>query len=405
MASKVDICPEVARMAQMRTRSLGVSLSNELARLVAEESVLAIDPEVDLVIEEANTLSEIDALVSAAGVNGIGINGREIDVRPLNEDGFILVPRVLIGTPYLSFGTLVVQLNGHGGQVVAHVGPGSFLAQEDKARNEAYVHVRVNIDPSFDLEKTLTALVHAPVVDFAQNLKNLPDEAELARFLTNRQEIIVARQKQIITAIASKEAVRDSFVKVAETTAWGKLSQILQTSGVWEVRTLRFTEKLVEKFPSLSRDRIKDEIRRGGEEHGGQPDAPEFRRELIRRLTKLEVEERLKSVAPAKLKQVIDAVASGKTAKDAVSAIISNKVAVAIAESIKAQRATVKDFCQASAEEIGLAFGQLALQPAYATHSFDPEAGMEAINEALILLEAGQIAENAEALDMDLAVS
>ncbi|MBA3856488.1 MAG: hypothetical protein C0507_06205 [Cyanobacteria bacterium PR.3.49] len=405
MASKVDICPEVARMAQMRTRSLGVSLSNELARLVAEESVLAIDPEVDLVIEAANTLSEIDALVSAAGVNGIGINGREIDVRPMNEDGFILVPRILIGTPYLSVGTLVVQLNGHGGQVVAHVGPGSFLAQEDKAGNEAYVHVRVNIDPAFDLEKTLTSLVNAPVVDFAQNLKNLPDETELARFLTNRQEMIVARQKQIVTAIASKDAVRDSFIKVAENTAWGKLSQILQTSGVWEVRTLRFTEKLVEKFPSLSRDRIKEEIRKGGEEHGGQPDAPEFRRELIKRLTKLEVEERLKSVAPAKLKQIMDAVASGKTAKDAVNAMISNKVAVAIAVAIKEQRTAVQEFCQASAEEIGQAFSKLALQPAYATHSFDPEAGMDAINEALVLLEAGRIAENAEALDMDLAVS
>jgi creatinine amidohydrolase/Fe(II)-dependent formamide hydrolase-like protein len=405
MASKVDICPEIARMAQVRTRSLGVSLSNELARLVAEESVLAIDPEVDLVVEAANTLSEIDALVSSAGVNGIGVNGREIDVRPLDEDGFILVPRVLIGTPYLSAGTLVVQLNGHAGEVVAHVGPGSFMAQEDKAGNEAYVHVRVNIDPAFDLEKTLTSIVNAPVVDFAQNLKNLPDEAELARFLTNRQEMIVARQKQIVIAIASKDAVRDSFIKVAETTPWGKLSQILQTSGVWEVRTLRFTEKLVEKFPSLSRDRIKEEIRKGGEEHGGQPDAPEFRRELIKRLTKLEVEERLKSAAPAKIKQIMDAVASGKTAQDAVNAVISNKVAVAIAVSIKEQRSFVKDFCQASAEEIGLAFGKLALQPAYATHSFDPEAGMEAINEALLLLEAGQIAENAAALDLDLAVS
>lgn len=405
MASKVDICPEIARMAQVRTRSLGVSLSNELARLVAEESVLAIDPEVDLVVEAANTLSEIDALVSSAGVNGIGVNGREIDVRPLDEDGFILVPRVLIGTPYLSAGTLVVQLNGHAGEVVAHVGPGSFMAQEDKAGNEAYVHVRVNIDPAFDLEKTLTSIVNAPVVDFAQNLKNLPDEAELARFLTNRQEMIVARQKQIVIAIASKDAVRDSFIKVAETTPWGKLSQILQTSGVWEVRTLRFTEKLVEKFPSLSRDRIKEEIRKGGEEHGGQPDAPEFRRELIKRLTKLEVEERLKSAAPAKIKQIMDAVASGKTAQDAVNAVISNKVAVAIAVSIKEQRSFVKDFCQASAEEIGLAFGKLALQPAYATHSFDPEAGMEAINEALLLLEAGQIAENATALDLDLAVS
>ena len=155
----------------------------------------------------------------------------------------------------------------------------------------------------------------------------------------------------------------------------------------------------------MSRDRIKDEIRKAGEEFGGQPETPEFRRELIKRLTKMEVEERLKSAAPAKVKQIIDAVVSGQTAKDAVNAIISNKVAVALAVSIKEQRSAIADFCQASAEEIGMAFGKLALQPAYATHSLDPEQGVEAINEALLLLEAGQIAERAEDLDIDLAVS
>lgn len=403
MASKVDICPEIARMAQIRTRSLGASLQNELSRLVVEESILSIDPEVDLVVEAAHTLTEIDALVSAAGVNGVGVNGREIDVRPLSDDGYISVPRVLIGTPYLSAGTLVVRLNGHAGEVVAHVGPGSFLAQEDKAGQEDYVHIRVNIDPNFDFEKTVLSLVNAPVVDFGQNLKSLPDETELAKFLSNRQQLIMARQKQVITAIASKEAVRDSLVKVAQTTQWGKLPSILQSSGVWEVRTLRFTQRLCEKFPSLNRDRIRDEIRTAGEEFGGQPEAPEFRRELIKRLTKMEIEERLKTSASAKVKQVIEAVVSGQTAKDAVSAVISNKVAVAIAASIKEQRNALAGFCQASADEIGAAFGQLALQPAYATHSFDPEQGMEAINEALTLLEAGQIAEQAGNLEMELA--
>ncbi len=405
MASKVEICPEVARMAQVKARSIGASLTNELARLVVEESIMAGDPELDLVIEAASTLSEIDALVSVAGVNGVGVNGREIDVRPINDDGCIAVPRLLIGTPYLSAGTLVVKMTGHVGEVVAHVGPGSFLAQEDKAGQDDYVYVRVNIDPSFDLEKTLIALVNAPVVDFAQNLKHLPDDAELTRFLTSREQMILARQKQVLTAIASKPAVRESFARLAESTAWSKLSTILQSSGVWEVRTLRFTEKLAQKFSALSRDRIRDEIRSAGEEFGGQPETPEFRREIVKRLTKLEIEERLKSAAPAKVKQIIDAVVSGQSAKDAVNAVVSNKVAVAIALSIKEQRSALAGFCQASAEEIGLAFGKLALQPAYATHSFDPEQGMEAINEALALLEAGQIAEKAEDFDMDLAVS
>ncbi|MBC7997909.1 MAG: hypothetical protein IAF58_08195 [Leptolyngbya sp.] len=406
MSSKVEICPEVARLAQRKTRAIGSSLTNELARLVAEQAILELDPELNLLIEGASTLSEIDALIVAAGVNGISVNGREIDIRPINEDGMVAVPRVLVGTPYLSAGVLVVAMSTSvGGQVVGHVGAGSFLAQEDKSAQDDFVYVTVNLDPAFDLGKTLVAVANAPQIDFGQGLKTLPDELELARFLTDRQQIIAARQKQIVTAIVSKASVREALLRVADATPWTKMTRILADCAVWEARTVQFAKRLNDKFPSLKRERVIEEIRKAGEEYGGQPDAPEFRREIIKRITKLEVENRLKGSAPAKVQALIDAVIGGQNVKDVVNSMVSNKAAVAVASAIKDQRNALTGFCQASGEEIGMAFGKLALQPAYATHSFNPETGVAAINEALELLEVGHIAEIAEELDMELASS
>jgi len=44
-----------------------------------------------------------------------------------------------------------------------------------------------------------------------------------------------------------------------------------------------------------------------------------------------------------------------------------------------------------------MAFNQLSLQPAYATHS-SADSGIESINEALQLLEAAELAEQASNL-------
>ncbi|HEY9784952.1 MAG TPA: hypothetical protein V6D17_06075, partial [Candidatus Obscuribacterales bacterium] len=107
--------------------------------------------------------------------------------------------------------------------------------------------------------------------------------------------------------------------------------------------------------------------------------------------------------ALSKVRQVMDQVLKGQTAQEAVGSFVKNKVAVAIAQAIREQRRNVESFTQVTADEIGSAFKQLALQPAYATHSFNPESGIESINEALELLEAGALAEQIEAMDMELA--
>jgi hypothetical protein len=63
----------------------------------------------------------------------------------------------------------------------------------------------------------------------------------------------------------------------------------------------------------------------------------------------------------------------------------------------------VEGLVAASAEEIGAAFKQLALQPAYATHSADQEgSGVDAVNEALLLLEAGDLAQMVKDLDQEM---
>jgi hypothetical protein len=62
----------------------------------------------------------------------------------------------------------------------------------------------------------------------------------------------------------------------------------------------------------------------------------------------------------------------------------------------------VEGFVAATADEIGNAFKQMALQPSYATHSAKGETGVEAINEALQLLEAGELAEQIKKLEQEL---
>lgn len=102
--------------------------------------------------------------------------------------------------------------------------------------------------------------------------------------------------------------------------------------------------------------------------------------------------------ALAKVADVVEQVFSGKSALDSVRHLMTNTVAVDLAATIKHQRQRAQDFTAATAEEIGMAFKQLSLQPSYATHSTG-DSGVESINEALQLLEAAELAEQARALD------
>ena len=50
-----------------------------------------------------------------------------------------------------------------------------------------------------------------------------------------------------------------------------------------------------------------------------------------------------------------------------------------------------------------MAYGQLALAPAYATHSQSEESGLDSVNEGLALIEASERAADAKTIEIDLA--
>jgi hypothetical protein len=108
---------------------------------------------------------------------------------------------------------------------------------------------------------------------------------------------------------------------------------------------------------------------------------------MLNKLTVEQLSKKFAGVPLSKVSEVVDSVFSGQSAVDSVKNIISNKVAVDIAAKIKTQRTRADGFVAATADEIGKAFSQLSLQPAYATHS-SADSGVESINEALQLLEA-----------------
>lgn len=400
----IELSPELARLAQLKTRSTGQPLVNELARQVTEETILNLDPELDLIVEGASSLSEIDALVSAVGVNSVLVNGREIDVRPIDQDGRISCHRALIGTPYMAAGTLVVKMDGtRGGTVIAHIGPGNWLSAESGAGQDEYVSLNVQIDSKFDLSETLASISRAPKVDFAQGLRSLPDKSELEKFLFKRGQLIMARQKQIITAVATNETVREMMVSASESLPPAKVTLVLNHSAVWAARVEGTVKRLSERFPEVKREDITKAVLEAGEKFGGQPDAPEFRRHVAQKVGQLDLARKFSGAQLESVKSVLADVLGGKSAQEAVGKIVKNKVAVAVAEVIRRERGRLDSFAQATAEEIGGAFQKLAVQPAYATHSSNPESGIESINEAIELLEASKVAEKIEEIDLELA--
>jgi len=166
---------------------------------------------------------------------------------------------------------------------------------------------------------------------------------------------------------------------------------------------------LAPRFPDLTRDVVKSRVLSAGERHGAQLGAPRYRRALLAELVALELTSKnaknplLSSLARAQA--LAEKVLSGTAAVDAVKNVIGNQMAVDLAVAIRKTRknASISGLVAATAEELGLAYGQLALAPAFATHSAADDSGLESVNEALALIEASQRAENAKTIEMDLA--
>lgn len=389
------ISPEVTRLAQLKAKQAGVDINHELARSIVEESIIELDPELDLVINTAESFSEIAGLAKFVGANDIVVNDRHFDVRVLNDEGNVEISRALIGTPYLSNGSLVVSLNGtEGGTVVGMIGAATWSSAEQQTKN-SNVTLKFKPEANFDLGATLSGICNKVQANTPNTVKTLPNESELHAFIHNRDNIIAARQKQIIISILNDLTVRAMF-EDAQATA-RKTDRVISDAAIWENRVETVVDSVSSKFTALSPKEVRSVVRKTGEIFGGQPESPQFRKHMLSKLTVEQLSKKFAGVSLSKVAEVVDHVFSGQSALDSVKGIVNNKVAVEIAAKIKTQRNRAEGFVAATAEEIGMAFNQLSLQPAYATHS-SADSGIESINEALQLLEAAELAEQASNL-------
>jgi hypothetical protein len=152
-------------------------------------------------------------------------------------------------------------------------------------------------------------------------------------------------------------------------------------------------EKIQSKFPNLSADQIAEAVHQVGVQHGGQPEAPLFKEHLLKILARQQLAAKFSPEVKSIMNSFIDKLVAGKNKAEAISEYVKNQAAVDVARIIGEKREAARQFATASAEEIGFAFKQLALQPAYATHSASENTGVDAINDALQLFEAADVVE------------
>jgi len=177
-----------------------------------------------------------------------------------------------------------------------------------------------------------------------------------------------------------------------------ELSVLLQDSAIWNARVEKFCAQLGKKFHVLDSKQIRQVVLRVGEQFGGQTDLPEFRKAVLEDLARQALGEKLTSRVP--IQSLIDHIYSGTSVLSAVKQFVSNQLSVDLAQAINDQREGLVSFAKATKEEFGMAFGRLALQPAYATHSQKEVIGLDAVNEALILLEVAKLAEQVKELEL-----
>jgi hypothetical protein len=394
MNETIAISPEIARLAQRKTSETGASFYSEIARIIVEEAVMNLDPELGLMVEPDSAAAANDIVAGCLGVNDLVVNGKRVDVRAMDADGRVAIDADLIGTSYLSGGTIVVRLrDSRTGEFAGFISPVQW-ADADTVRESDKAYRPVGVGAP-DLSQILANVPPAT----SKPTSAAPDSSELLKFLTDRSGLTQARRKEIAEWILSDSAVQTKLEQVAKLSSTGTLSRMLSASSAWNVRVEKLATKLAPKFKRLTKEQLKEIVAKTGEKFGGQPEAPAFRQALIKTAMREELIRRLKGADLAKLGEVADKVLSGKTVSQAVGDFVKNKVAVEIAGTIKRQRSRVADFASATADEIGFAFQQMALQPAYATHSQDSDAGVDAINEALMLLEAAELADELKDLE------
>lgn len=400
MIHEVEISPEVVRLAQNRTRTMGATLADELARNVVQEAIYNSDPEHELLLDDEKAFSNEDGLVAAFGVNDVVVNGCRYDVRTIDEEGRVAINRGLLNDIYMNAGTLAVQMNGSlQGKVVALIPVSEWQTIDANAGDQQTVYLRPRIDSDFDMAAAMVGI--APAAE-AQS-KPAPAPFDVASFVANPSEVPLNRQRQIVEGTLSHPETWPQLEKVVATWSKGAMRRVLDNASEWNRRVEKMVDKLSPKFKRVERDDIKRVVARIGETLGGQPESSEFRQALLSTLTREELSHTLGGQALKKASDVADAIFSGRAVNEAVKDIARNPVAIEIATKIKRARNRAADFVDASAQELSGAFQQMALQPVYATHSQDPQAGVESVNEALKMLDAAELAENLKDLDHELA--
>jgi hypothetical protein len=397
--ANTKVNPEVVRLTRRTAEQQQLPFFKQAARCVAEQAIMDLDPELGFLLESDQALSSVDAMVRSAQVNDIVVNSRHVDVALL-EDGEVRLPNWLARTSYIECGSLVVAMSEAGsGSVVGHIDGPAWEAACEGSGNQFEVSIKFSAPASFDLADCLQQLETRYEANVDKAIGNVACADEVLQFVRSPRELDLQTQRRVISSAIASSKVRDS-IGALDNFSSDHSPRVLRDSGVWESRIQRIANKIAAKYPNLDRKELEKAIRETGEDFGGQADAPAFKQALSKRVTRLEVARKTSAAVREMLNPFMDSVAAGKGAAESIKGMIKDKVAVDVARVIKEKRRALGQFAAATADEIGFAFQQLALQPAYATHS-QSEGGVDSINEALQLLETAAVMENLLEMDFD----
>lgn len=403
MNSTVKIEPEIVRLAQYRSKAQSLRLSEELARQIAQEAIVNQDENLEFCVEEDKSFNANDNLAKVLGVNDIVVNDIHIDVRAINPDGTISINRALVGTSYLNCGSLAVKMsNPFSGEVVGYVSADTWAAKEETAPLD---QGDINAAPTPNGERPLSVVLGEIIRHTHQGKDKVKGpaigEAEIAAFVNDQNSMIPALQRQVVEHLLEQPEKLDNVTVAKNKFGSETIARILAAQAVWQHRIETVINQVSDRFPRLKAEDIRQIIETTGEKLGGQTQSPAFAKSMLSDLAKEELKRCFGGKEIAKIGSLIDQVFSGGS-DNSIQNMVKSKLCLDIAQSIKNSRDKTKRFFEASAEELGLAMNELALSPSYATHSQDDEAGLEAINEALLLLEAEDLAQELKELEDEL---
>ncbi|MDX2107073.1 MAG: hypothetical protein SFY67_11785 [Candidatus Melainabacteria bacterium] len=392
---KIALTREMEILSSSNAMAQGVNQKLDLALLSAEAIICELDPTLNLVSEQWESLSNIQSLASTLGVNDLVVNGRHIDVRVLESDNFVSLNKILLGSALLNSGSLVVKFEQDNAEIVAYIPASTWSQQKEQ---DGVISLKVDIDKDFDLVSTLKSIVKRQQTDCSSE-RELEQE-DLKNFLQSPASSSTSL-RPMIAALCSNSDLREKAFDMAIDLPLNMVTLVLQKASAWNATCESLSDKLAKKFKSIKPDEIKQVVQSTGEKFGGQPEAPEFMNAVLNEIVQREMNKKFSATAKKiseKVKSLSSKLAQGNSLSDSVKQLVNNTVAVDLAFSIKETRTQMENFVYATAEEIGMAFQKLALQPVYATHSTENEAGVDSINEALEILEAHEIYERAEAI-------